>query len=727
LAPLADAANANINNYAVTCITSTYTTALGGTGVASVQVDNGVSAALPIGFDFWYMGTRYSQVYASSNGWLSFNVPTDTLPINSLSGGGGTARPLLAPLWDDLGGIGGTGATASYTTTGATGNRIFTFEWWSWSWQTTANGAVISFRVRLYESTGKIEFWYHQNGTAVNGGSASIGFTGSAVGVYRSAQSIASCPSFGSTSEVTSLNTKPSEGRLWAFTSATPNAPTNLTFTGVTTSAMTLNWSDASSNDTGFVIYRSTDGASFAFDGQTAANATSYNAAGLVSNTVYYWRVYAVTEGALSSALSGSQATAAPPTPTPTPTPAPNPLDPHNSYTAATDKCAACHRSHTSVGMVLRGAWPEQNLCFSCHTSAGSGTNVQPAFTTYTNTTTRVFMHDVGSTNGVHRNSESTGAGFGGVNRHVECEDCHNPHRAARGASSAPAVQAEITGATGVSPAYSTGITPTGYTWLPQASYEYQVCFKCHSGFTTLPTYQPDGWRLDSSTGTGTYVANGLTKLTSADAQQVLDSRDMAKEFSPNNGSFHPVMAVGKNTGIDAAALVTGWSASSYTLCTDCHSNATPATGQSGPHGSPLLHLLSGASLTQTANNYWTVLPSGNVKNPPMSGEICFKCHKQNVYSGGTSPGGGTTHFSQHRLHVGGSANFAATCYTCHDSHGSETGRLINFNATYVTPDAGYNSQTAWVVSGGKGICYITCHVTGGSSVAHGTGKSYTP
>ena len=73
---------------------------------------------------------------------------------------------------------------------------------------------------------------------------------------------------------------------------------------------MTLNWTDNSGAvEDGFVIYRSTDNITYNYVSQTAANATSSAQAGLSSSTTYFWKVYAVSEGGMSTALSGSQAT----------------------------------------------------------------------------------------------------------------------------------------------------------------------------------------------------------------------------------------------------------------------------------------------------------------------------------------------------------------------------------------------------------------------------------
>ena len=75
---------------------------------------------------------------------------------------------------------------------------------------------------------------------------------------------------------------------------------------------MTLNWTDTSSNELGFAIYRSDDGGTtYNFIQQTAANATSLVVTSLLPGANYFWRVAAVTEGTLSATISGNAATTA--------------------------------------------------------------------------------------------------------------------------------------------------------------------------------------------------------------------------------------------------------------------------------------------------------------------------------------------------------------------------------------------------------------------------------
>ncbi len=76
-----------------------------------------------------------------------------------------------------------------------------------------------------------------------------------------------------------------------------PTAPTALKATATSTSTIALAWGDASTNETGFKVQRSTDGKTFVALATTAANATSYNDAGLAATTTYSYRVAATNAG----------------------------------------------------------------------------------------------------------------------------------------------------------------------------------------------------------------------------------------------------------------------------------------------------------------------------------------------------------------------------------------------------------------------------------------------
>lgn len=297
----------SVTNYGFIGTTSTFTALSSpSTTTWTGSTDDGVSALIPIGFDFWYMGARYTNISASTNGWISMgSVPTDFLYTNILSTAG-APRPVIAPLWDDLDIV--STANVTYKTSGTAGSRIFTIQYLNVKWNYLASGAVCSFQIRLYETNGKVEFVYRSDATAASSPSASIGITATATGSgnYLSVNSAGTGVS--STTE-TSITTKRVTGRTYTFTPPVPSAPGSLSFSAVGDLNMTLNWTDLSTNERGFVIYRSVDGINYSFVTQLATGATNSLQSGLTTGTTYYWRVYALTEGGLSTALSGTQAT----------------------------------------------------------------------------------------------------------------------------------------------------------------------------------------------------------------------------------------------------------------------------------------------------------------------------------------------------------------------------------------------------------------------------------
>jgi hypothetical protein len=72
---------------------------------------------------------------------------------------------------------------------------------------------------------------------------------------------------------------------------------------------MKLNWTDNATNEIGYAVYRSTDGLNYTFVTQLPPNTASLTQSGLIPAATYYWTVQPVSEGALGTALSGSQAT----------------------------------------------------------------------------------------------------------------------------------------------------------------------------------------------------------------------------------------------------------------------------------------------------------------------------------------------------------------------------------------------------------------------------------
>ncbi|NMM24609.1 MAG: cytochrome c3 family protein [Phycicoccus sp.] len=392
---------------------------------------------------------------------------------------------------------------------------------------------------------------------------------------------------------------------------------------------------------------------------------------------------------------------------------------PHGPYTKVADECATCHRTHTGQNKnLLKSASPQSNLCFTCHDGTGANTNVKAQYTDpavpANNATTRViYRHDAVVTTS-HRSAGLNE--FGGVsNRHSECGDCHNPHQAnatnsTPGATGATA-SGRLAGVSGVSVVNGAtpGSTPT-YTFLdgktPATSItrEYQLCFKCHSGFTTL----------DPNAGFG----SSRFRL------------DKAVEFNPNNLSHHAVEAPGKNTttamglSLSGASIYRQWTfvIGDTIRCSNCHASSTkynqttppPASGDLPVHTSQVAGILLAPYRNRILKPVGEAYSAAEFK-------LCFMCHATAPFSGSSTATNWSKHYghtnTRNGTNTGGSdidnplANGGnAICAECHFrihsttyKDGTQTipgNRLVNFspNVTGARTWAGGNS------------CSLICH-----------------
>ncbi|WP_129538379.1 hypothetical protein [Flavobacterium sp. 140616W15] len=192
----------------------------GGTVVPALSKDDAVSGKLPIGFPFQLGCDFYSDFYASSNGTLSFNDPFVSMNNGSyiLSMSRYANLTLLAPLWDNLNGDRG---IFSYKTTGTAPNQVFIAEWKNWKWFYNATSAVISFQVKLYEGSNRIEYIYNQEPSPNTSGSASIGIfnanTLNAEAKQLWINNTSESP-VASTSITENINIRPASGQVYRFT-----------------------------------------------------------------------------------------------------------------------------------------------------------------------------------------------------------------------------------------------------------------------------------------------------------------------------------------------------------------------------------------------------------------------------------------------------------------------------------------------------------------------------
>jgi uncharacterized repeat protein (TIGR01451 family) len=326
-------AQANAANYvfSTTVTGSLADMSSGTTTLIAADQDDVASAVTLLGFDFYFMGARQDRFTVNSNGSLRFGATAiSTTAYDPLAQAG---QALVTAYGADQRTHAGNGKV-HYKVTGSAPNRVLTIEWLNMQADFNSGGtADLTYQVRLSETTGAILFTYGSMSMSAAGAadpnsqSPQIGFSSNnavgTVGTVTAAQSGTPAPTFSGAS-ATPVNNLYTAGSIPVLTSAAdgsrrtfllappavnpPGAP--LTFTGVTATGMTLNWTD-SSNETGYAVYISTDGTNFSFLNTVAQNATSFVASGLTGATTYFWRVYAVNEGN-TAFIAGSQATATP-------------------------------------------------------------------------------------------------------------------------------------------------------------------------------------------------------------------------------------------------------------------------------------------------------------------------------------------------------------------------------------------------------------------------------
>ncbi len=329
--------------------------------------------------------------------------------------------------------------------------------------------------------------------------------------------------------------------------------------------------------------------------------------------------------------------------------------------TVAENGCESCHNPHAAGGpqRLLNYLQEEQN-CYPCHNGNVALKNVQVEFQ-------KISRHPVerttiGVTSAHHEPKELPNT----ITGHVECVDCHNPHAVNSRTAQAPYVTGSLDQVSGIDSNGSPIMPPVG-----AATYEYEVCFKCHGFLTSRSPFIP----------------------------RVINENNKINEFSVLNPSYHPVVGIGKNLNMPSlpSALAPTMTSASIIRCTDCHddddSSAIGFSGPKGPHGSMYRPILR--------ERYDTI---DNTLEGPDVYALCYRCHSRDSILSDAS-------FNRHRLHI---VDQRTPCSVCHDPHGipddGTTGshlHLINFDTRIVTPAPGctvpfYNSNQI--------TCTLVCH-----------------
>jgi hypothetical protein len=376
--------------------------------------------------------------------------------------------------------------------------------------------------------------------------------------------------------------------------------------------------------------------------------------------------------------------------------------------------CLNCHDTHTvhgarrllregtdALGVPKSGGEPAlEQACYQCHASAAESILVDvsrvpniksdfqlprrmPITTQDQPATTEV--HDPVDADGIEP-PVLLGKDGNDFNRHVECTDCHNPHRVQRnrlfngngdtlagthphGPGHTNIASGVLRGAWGVDPVYgSTSFhdLPSNYNVKqgdggsgantdalnPYVTREYQICLKCHSDFGYDDNnVQPVGNRPDlgSFTGGTSPGTNGLTQYTNTarEVQAPLSHRGEVPApgtgagpgFATNNHrSWHPIVgSTGRTAGVRNMSASTNmflapWNGGDIGVqtmyCSDCHGSQTavgtvvPNGGEEGNPWGP-----HGSTNDFILKGPWSQTSGSN------NSALCFRCHSFTNYA----------------------------------------------------------------------------------------------
>ncbi|MEO6143869.1 MAG: cytochrome c3 family protein, partial [Dermatophilaceae bacterium] len=422
---------------------------------------------------------------------------------------------------------------------------------------------------------------------------------------------------------------------------------------------------------------------------------------------------------------------------------------PHDMAAA---QCGTCHRGHAAKGPSLLAQSTQSALCFSCHNgTAGANVAAQYALARPVNdpAAREYYSHDEPTPAVTPAPTQPGLDEFNGVsNRRTQCADCHNSHQA-NGTDSIETpdgwtASGRLAGVSGVSVENGAAGTAPKYTLLSGldtnvvtanlVTREYQLCFKCHSGSTTL-----------------------LPPIVGKPSKDALDK---GVEFNPANPSFHPVEAKGTNdTGKMTDSLagsspykLWNFNVGSTIRCLNCH-----AGGATDPTATPPLPQPGSSLAPHTSSNRGILLENyrDRVLKPSAAASatdaaysagdfaLCYVCHAEAPFANKNDPADGSsnaTNFKLHGLHLTGLATKGdkgtdidtagdgqgnAICAECHFRIHSTTNkvgdqaisgkRLVNF-APNVLPVAAGGTLSWTAGTPGGGSCALTCH-----------GKTHTP
>ena len=237
----------------------------------------------------------YSNTLLSENTTYSYRVQATHPAGNSAYSNTATASTPATPL----------AAPTNLVATAVSASQI------NLAWDSNADNQP-DFRVERCQGAGCTNFAVIATVGGGNTSYSNTGLTANATYTYRvQALNGATTSAYSNTASATTQASAP----------AVPTAPSGLNATAVSSSSITLTWTDNSSNETSFKIERCTGAGctNFAQIASLGANVSSYSNTGLAASTTYTYRVRASNAGGNSAYSNSAAATTQAAAPTPVP------------------------------------------------------------------------------------------------------------------------------------------------------------------------------------------------------------------------------------------------------------------------------------------------------------------------------------------------------------------------------------------------------------------------
>ncbi|GAB4138908.1 MAG: hypothetical protein Fur0041_13990 [Bacteroidia bacterium] len=247
---------AQVASYSFSQSSGSYTPITGGTVLGAPNNDDTNFPSNPIGFTFWFNGTAYTTFSVNSNGFLALG---NTVASSYTAISSGTSNNIISALNFDLQGDATTGEL-SYTVQGTAPNRTLVVQWKDYdAFSSTTNTDVYNFQIRLNETSNIVQVVYGSFTVNSSIRTAQVGLRGNLNTDFNN-RAVANGINTWSTStagitnadvcELNNLPLFPGSGLTYTWTPpAPPVAPTSISFTAVSTTGMTVNWLDNSTDE----------------------------------------------------------------------------------------------------------------------------------------------------------------------------------------------------------------------------------------------------------------------------------------------------------------------------------------------------------------------------------------------------------------------------------------------------------------------------------------------